>query len=263
MLDRLSHRLNIALGPRGIALVLQRGWFRTTSTLVGRQTWDAAGGAAADLPAALGAMLDAAGMRRMPARVVLADALVRTWRVEPPHNATRPQDCEAAAAMRFGAVFEESPDDWLVTSAPRAAQPFVACAIRRTLADGLERVLCDHQLELLSMEPEYVALWNHWCLELAADAWFGICTDGALVLGVVRSSRLESLRPLPVPEQADALWLSQTVQREANRLNLPAPPSLGLCGTPPAPWVSRRTTGMPCTLLGTHGDALALFGIAT
>lgn len=257
MLDRLSHQLHAVLGPRSAALVLQRGWFRTTRQLVVRQSWEEAVRPEAFMPQALAELLDAAGLRAMPVRIVLADALVRTWRVQPPGNASRAQDIEAAAAMRFAAVFDEPADDWQIAAAPRAADAFLACAVRRTLVDGLRGVLAVRGLHLTVMEPEFAAMWNHWRLSMQAGSWLGIVRPTSLALGIVRSSALNAVQELARPATSDPAWLADVVRREADRLDLPVPRTLALCGVPPATWLS---TSLACTLLGPQCDALSLLG---
>jgi hypothetical protein len=260
MLDWLSPRLDIALAMSGIVVVLREGWLPRSAKLVGRVDWRESGCAVAELPLALDELLITCGLRGMAVRITLGGTLVHSWRVEPPRNATRVQDCDAVAAMRFATLFDESLEDWYLQSAPQAIGAFLACAIRRSLADGLFAVLQKHRLRLVSMQPEFVALWNHWYEQVPNGAWFGICNDGLFTLGVVEDGHLASLRSLPLTDKPDAAWLALTVGREASRLNLPVPLIVGICGKVPTGWIAHGASSPACAVLGTVASAPALFG---
>ena len=263
MLDRLGHRLTLAIGLHGLTLVRQQGWLRHSHVLLARQAWDEPL-ADADLVQALDATLASCKLRQLPVAVVLADPLVRTWRVQPPKNAAGMKDCEAAAAMRFSSIFEEAPEDWVIACAPAGIDTFLAFGVKRSLERGLRHVLQSRGLPLTSMTPEFVALWNHWEHLLPAENWFGVCTPGGLGLGIVEGQRLAGLRQLqvPLPAQATAEWLAESVRREADRINLPAPKGLALCGNAPAHWLARNPQRLACSLLGSQCDAPSLFGVA-
>jgi len=263
MLKRLIQRLCVVVDAGSISLVLQKGWLRPTATRLSSKPWSLLGRAGDGLSDVLNALLTDAGLRHLPTRVVLSDALLRSWRVEPPRNASRMQDCEAAVAMRFHTIFDESPDDWLLSSAPSAGHAFMAWAVRRSLVNDLSEVLRNQQLHLLCIEPEFIVLWNHWQPRLPANAWLGICTSDSLVLGVVQAGRLQAVRRLPLVGLAyqDQAWLRQVVRREADRFELPAPVAMGLCGSVPRPWLASGTDVLACTVLGMHATALSLLGV--
>lgn len=263
MLEPWRERLHIAVGASAISLVVARGGWRPSVKVLARQAWDLHSRGGDVLPKVLNDLLVEAAPRQRSARVLLSDALVRTWLAEPPRNATRVQDCEAAAAMRFQAIFDESPQDWVLRSSPDASRPFLACALRRSLFDGLRQVLRARQLCLVSMEPELIALWNHWRRRLPPNAWFGICGEDSLVLGVVQGARLTSLRRqlLSASVQQDRGCLSQLLRREADRLNLAAPAGIALCGQPPPAWLANEEGAPVVTLLGPQCDALSLLGV--
>jgi hypothetical protein len=262
MLEALSHRLSIAVGPQRVALVLHEGWWRKRSTLLGLQDTEGSTQDLAEIVRHIETLLTAASLAHLPTRIVLADALVRTWRVEPPRNATRAQDLMAAAAMRFTSIYEDSLDDWVLTSTPSATLAFMACAVRRSLVDDIGRVVGTHKLYLTSMEPEFVALWNHWRLQLRRGSWLGIFKDAALLLGISEGDCLVTVRRLPVPASSDGVWLKETLRREADRLNLARPVTIGLCGNSPSAWLAQDSSDMVCQMLGQKNDALSLFGVA-
>jgi hypothetical protein len=118
-------------------------------------------------------------------------------------------------------------------------------------------------LHLLSIEPECVALWNHWQSRLPEQAWFGICASDALLLGVVVAGRLQGTRRLQLngPDSRMSDWLERALQREAARLNLPEPKALGLCGKVPSEWTGLHPRGLRCTVMGSVCDAAGLFGV--
>jgi hypothetical protein len=263
MLDRLGKRLNIALALGRVQLVQTQGWPRPRGrVLVDQEITDLAAG-----PMAVGKVLDellAAGRYQgQSVSVLLADDLVRFWMVEPPRHASRLSDFESAAAMRFQTLFDEAPDPWKITASIDPRRPFLACAMPRSLHDQVVASAQRHRLTLLTIEPEFVALWNKWHSALRAGAWLGVWRGDSLKLGISQGHGLHAMRQVAVPPEAlqDAEWLQQQIQREALRHNLAMPKALALCGRPPHPWVARGTVPVACELLGFQNDALSLFGV--
>jgi hypothetical protein len=263
MLDRLTRRLNIAVARDSVALVSSHGWGRQRGEVLGCRSWDLTDGVGTTPSAALEELLSMDHVDGKAVRVLLGDDLLRFWFVEPPRNATRLSDLEAAAAMRFQTLFDEPMDGWLMSAAIDAAGPFMASAMPRPLLDSLLQVLHQHRMTVKSMEPEFVALWNRWRGQLKAGAWLGVWQGSSLTLGVTQGDALCAMRSVAVPSEAlhDPGWLQQQLLRESMRLNLPLPTSLGLCGSPPPSWVSRDAAPVPCQVLGLQGDALSLFGV--
>jgi hypothetical protein len=274
MLERLKlgrgQTLHIAVEAQRLSLVLVQGRARAGAARVLAQQVlaDGSAGARADaVPQLLDGLLAAANLRGLPTKLVLADTWVRSWRVEPPPNATRLQDCEAAVRMRFQQVFDEAPEGWQFSPASEVKAPFLACAVRQAWATALVQVLQAHQLALVAMEPEFVVLWNHWQPHLPTGAWLGICQADGVTLGVVQQGRLVALRRLPRPAlplaeaSGEPAALLHAVQHEADRWNLPMPSGLSLCGAVPSAWLGRWSAGVDCALLGPQGSALALWGV--
>lgn len=266
MLERLhlrQRRLCLAIAPGNIALV-HSGERRAPAQVLAQWSGEPLAAASSGLPRQVAEVLGQAGQSGHDVRVVLADTLVRNWTVQPPENASRLQDCEAAAALRFSEVFGESPADWHISAAFDAQHAFLACALPRTVLQSLLQVLQAQRLRLLSLEPECVALWNHWQADLPHSAWLGICTEGSLVLGLAVAGRMQGMRRLPIGagQRPPVAWLEQAVQREAARLNLAAPTALGLCGQVPSHWLGAHAAGLRCTALGSACDARTLFGVA-
>jgi hypothetical protein len=263
MLKRLGSSLSLAIAPNRVVLVQHSGGRKGSNRLAAQWQGEPLARAPGNLVGQVATVLAQGALTGQVVRVVLADALLRSWTVEPPGNASRLQDCEAAAAMRFTAVFGDSPADWHISAAYDARFGFLACALKRTLRDGLLQALQDQRLRLLSMEPECVALWNHWQAQLPADAWLGLYSAGSLLLGVVVAGRMQGTRRLALagPEGAGKDWLERAVQREAARLNLKAPEALGLCGKVPTDWLRTFGGTLRCTLLGEVCDALTLLGV--
>jgi len=275
MLERgrtVGGRLGIVLDRQDLALVEHGGWPRRAARLVAREQ----PGLALDaetLPAALDALLGGAGVARGVAHVIVDDALVRSWRVEPPLNASRRQDCVAAALMRFAMVYDEAPADWLVRAELDARLPFMACAVRKDFVAAIAEVLQRHRLTMAVMEPRFVALWNHWRRRLPANAWLLVSSEAGLQLGVTQAGRLCAQRRLdpsvgempagetPAGETPTAAWLAQAVQREADRFNIAVPACLAVCGTVQPAWL--ELSSPRCLHLGSVADGFGLFGVSS
>ena len=185
---------------------------------------------------ALGALFRERQLARRRVSFVVDDALVRLWRVSPPANAARPADLEAAAALRFQALYGEAPTLWRIAAAYDAVHPFMAAAIPQALLAALLDAAAAAQVTVLAICPRFIAAWNRHCRALADDGWLAQVHQGVLTIGAGAGGRLAVVRAAPIPPGAGHGWLATHVAREAARLNLPAPAQLALCGEPPRAW---------------------------
>ncbi|SDH36971.1 MULTISPECIES: hypothetical protein [unclassified Duganella] len=195
--------------------------------------------------------LDVAGW---PVSMVVADELARMWRVTPPSGAARLADLEAAAGLRFQALYGESLSAWQLAADWSATQPFFAAAMPRALLAALSVAVNECKLSVVAIEPRFVHAWNRSRRGLKQGAWYGHVHDNLLTLAATEadSKRLRAIRPLPVPHGADHQWLTQTLQREALLLDMEAPALLQVSGSAPAAWTKPVSSAahIPCTLVG-------------
>ncbi|MYM25919.1 hypothetical protein GTP46_25140 [Duganella sp. FT135W] len=202
---------------------------------------------------ALRALLGELDVAGWPVSFVLADELTRMWRVTPPAGAARMADLEAAAGLRFQSLYGEPPSAWEVSADWNAVQPFFAAAVPRILLAALNVVAQDSKLSVVAIEPRFVSAWNHSRRVLKQGAWFGHVHDKLLTLAATEADgkSLRAIRPLPIPHGADHYWLTQTLQREALLLDMPAPQLLQVNGNAPAAWTTPVTnaTHIPCSVL--------------
>jgi len=185
---------------------------------------------------ALRALLGEQDVGGWPASIVLADELTRMWRVAPPPGASRLDDMEAAAGLRFQSLYGEAPSAWKISADWNATEPFFAAAMPRALLAVLEVVAREFKLSIVGVEPHFVSAWNRWRRGMKQGAWFGLLHDNLLTLAAIESGKgggaqaMRAIRALPVPPGADPAWLTQTLKREALLLDMPPPELLQLCG---------------------------------
>lgn len=185
---------------------------------------------------ALRALLGEQEVDGWPVGIVLADELTRMWRVTPPPGATRLDDMEAAAGLRFQSLYGEAPSAWKIAADWDATEPFFAAAVPRALLAVLELVAREFKLSIVGVEPHFVSAWNRWRRGMKQGAWFGLLHDNLLTLAAIDAGKdkgpqgMRAIRALPVPPGADPAWLTQTLQREALLLDMPPPELLQLCG---------------------------------
>ncbi|MEO7577590.1 MAG: hypothetical protein ABIT83_08245 [Massilia sp.] len=239
-----SHGLRLGVASDALALVETARWQAprlVAETPLGRGD---------DIGAALGAMLEAGGYSGRTLTVVLADELVRLWQVTPPEGSTGMGDLEAAASLRFQALFGEPPLAWRLSASWDARRPFLAAAVKATLREQLDQGCAARRLTIVECAPQFVAALNQWSGALREGAWFGLVHEHVLTLGVVEQGAIGAVRAVALPEGAAADWLAQHVEREALRLNVAAPARLQLCGQVPAAWLGSELV----TLLGGQSD---------
>ena len=256
MPDSINRHLALSLGPQGALLALRSGWLRPRYRLLQSLVWPAQ---ATDEQR--GAALDAALLRHAKPgstlEVLVADLWVPSASVQPPVNSATLADLDAAVSLRLSAVTDTG-TAWQVTSEPRAGGRFVASAMRSSLMDMLRAQCQRHGLHLVSVQPLFAALWNHWHAALEPGQWLGICGAGVLTLCVAPQRHVEQLRRLDfAPSDAqEPFWPVEAAQREGLRLGLPAPAKLALCGAVPPGW-----RGSSTHYLGPVGDAPSLWGV--
>lgn len=236
MHERLGMHLRVGISPLAVTLLQAGRKPGQCRMLAEAPVAQALGAAHEEIAATLHRVLGAYEGKRLPLRLVIADALVRHWIVTPPRNALRRSDCRAAAALRFQVLFGEAPDDWHLAADWDARRPFLACALPGALLEVVAQAAAEWRLPVLQIAPQFVVAWNHWRRAIAPHAWFGLVAPGMLTLAVTHGTRLQALRAAPLPAAVwhDAPALARHLAREALRLDVPVPSLLQLCGELPA-----------------------------
>ncbi|MDB5597851.1 MAG: hypothetical protein JWM36_4812 [Hyphomicrobiales bacterium] len=258
MRRRFGQGLRLGVAANALALVKTSRW-GGPATPVGEQAYEGPGGLRDALAALLGP-----GYGGWPLTIVLADELVRMWQVTPPPHTTRLADLEAAAALRFQRLYGEPAANWIVRAGWDEARPFLAAAMPRALLGALEEGAGFHQMKLVEIVPQFVALLNLSRGALKPGAWFATLHDNVLTLGARDAGLLVAVRAQALPDSPDAGWLAEHLAREALRLNLAVPDRLQLWGAMPPAWqgagaISLGSAGAaswtPTTVLAASGSA--------
>lgn len=256
MLKALSRRFDLSLGPQGAQLARRSGWLQPSYQLLESLEWSPQ---ASDEQrgAELDALLLRHAMQSGDLGVLVADLWVPSVGVQPPAQGVSLDDLTAAVSLRLASVTDTAAP-WELASAPRMGGRFVAGALRSSLMDMLRRLCQRHGIHLVSIQPVYVAVWNHWRGALKPGQWLAICGADAVTLCVAPGRHLEQLRRLDLEaaHTREAGWAVEAAQREALRMGVTAPTTLALCGKVPQPWRSA-----PAVYLGPVGDAAGLWGV--
>jgi len=265
----LGQGFALSLGPQGAQLALRSGLWRPRFQLLGSMVWETHANDA-QRSAALDALLLRRTVTGSTLDVLVADVWAPSASVQPPVNGGALEDLQAAVALRLRAVTDAA-TGWEAASEPRVSGRFIASALRTGLLDVLLDQCQRHGLQLVSVQPLFAAVWNHWRASLASGQWLGICGAGVLTLCVAPKHHMEQLRRLDFATQdaQDPHWPVDAAQRECLRLGLPLPATLALCGAVPLPWRDTMRTaasarrGTPVVYLGPVGDAPSLWGLST
>lgn len=237
---RSGRSISIGLSSSEIAVLRTEGFWRARSTLLAETVLT---GDVTNISELLvlecQAILKKITCKGLPLNIVLADEWTRLFIVTPPPNCVRLEDCQAAAAMRFQALYGVAPEEWQLEADWNACRPFLACAVPHNLLAIVQKIAGDHALILRTVAPQFIYLWNQWCKALQKGNWFGVVQGQTLSLAVMNEFGVCALRVVQIPDDGhDFPWLQQHVMREALRLNLPAPPQLQVCGNRKNYWHS-------------------------
>ncbi|MFC0169608.1 hypothetical protein ACFFKC_16100 [Pseudoduganella danionis] len=248
--------LRIGVAAQGVSLLRESRWRKAGVEVLAQHVCSAAVAHPYDgLAQGLRALLGGHQLAGWPVRFVLADELVRLWRVEPPAGAARLADLQASAGLRFQSLYGEAPAGWQISADWNAAAPFWAAAMPRELLEVLQLQAQEHGLRIVSIEPQMIAVLNRWRRALRPGAWFAAVHDGVLSIAALEpdASAVRAIRVLPMPsaQNADQLWLGQVLQREALRLDMAAPQLLQVCGSAPKLWHGpvSHAEHIPCAVL--------------
>lgn len=247
--------LRIGIAPDALALLRTSIWPHERARLLGQVA--ATGPDPVSLGAALGMLLGEHDVAGLPATVVLSDDLVRMWQVLPPEGATRLADLEAAAALRYQALFGGGLGGWTLSADWNATRPFLAAALPLALLEQLTAAASSQRFKLVEIVPQFVAAMNQYRGTRRAGAWFGVVHGGVLSIAAFDGDLLAAVRTAPIPPGADRDWLEGHVAREALRVGLSRPERLQICGPAPKGWASSAgRLKFACTLFEDETDPL-------
>jgi Tfp pilus assembly protein PilN len=260
MRKQFSSSLHIELSMNSITLTHQHGWRQRKREVLGCVMLSPGDmSSSMQLTSKLGKLIKDANCNALRTSVTVADDLVRLFIVTPPRHCGHIDDCRAAADLRFQTLYGDAVHDWQIDADWDAQQPFLACALPRSLRSALLQVAAEYRLVLTRVIPQFIARWNEWHRRLPPTSWFGFIQDNHLTLGIIDQQRLAGVRILALPDNAsnDVQWLSDHVSCEALRLNLPAPTSLQLCGDIAEQWIDQTTGTLRCFRLDANNPSLS------
>jgi hypothetical protein len=254
LISGFGQSLRIGIAPDALALVRTSIWPHERARLLGQVA--ATGTDPVSLGAALGMLLGEHDVAGLPVTVVLADDLARLWQVTPPQGATRLADLEAAAMLRYQALFG-SGAGWTISADWDAARPFLAAALPLALLEQLTMAASSQRFRLVEIVPQFVAALNRHRRVRRTGAWFGVVHGGVLSVAAFDGDLLAAVRTAPIPAGADRDWLEGHVAREALRVGLSRPERLQICGPAPKGWASSAgRLKFACTLFEDETDPL-------
>lgn len=235
MRRRFGQSLRIGVSAHALSLLVAGRWPRAALAVAAEAPIDAGVPFETGLAAALERLLAAGAYAGWPVTFILDDALARLWQVTPPQGVATLTDLQGATALRFQALYGDSPAGWEVQADWDGAAPFFAAALPRSLRAALTAAGAAHKLPVVEIVPHFVDAWNRWQADLKAGAWFGLAHAHGLTLAAIEGGRLRAVRKLSLAgDHVNAEALARSVAREALLLDVAPPALLQLCGDAPA-----------------------------
>ena len=255
MLDWFTDRLHIGLSRQGIAVLHAKGGRRpSTTVLVDHAFTIDATASPEQWIDEIRQILENTQCPRLPTSVVLSNDWARFWTVTPPVNAVRLSDCQAAAQLRFQALYDAPLTGWQMAADWQIDAPFLACAVPDTLLSPLQQVASAYRLRLIEVAPQFIVGWNRWRRALQAGAWFGVTQDDTITFAAINNGQLCTMRSITrqLRDRERQSWLQEQLTREALRLHIPAPSAIQLCGHRSTSWSSSASDDLTVRWLGTQ-----------
>lgn len=190
------------------------------------------------LAAGVGEILSGLVLRGAAVSVVLADDLTRLWQVAPSPACARMSDLQAAASIRFHALFGAGMAGWRVAADWDASRPFLAAAAPEQLVVAIEATVRSHRGCVVEVVPQFVAGLSAWRRRLRPGEWFGQFHSGVLTLALFDGAALAAIRSVAVPNDTGRDWFDEHVAREALRVGTARPERVHICGPAPESWAS-------------------------
>jgi hypothetical protein len=228
MLKLRPKRIRVGISPSSVVVTTTQGlWRQTNQIIAGRSVPADKMGVFQHLCDMLSGMVTEHGLQGSTASIVMSDALVRQWLVDPPSNVGSLDDLRAAAASRFQSLFGESPVQWDIRADWQSGRPFVAAALPQVYVQALNTTLKACSLQADSICSQTVVALNRWGSRLAGGSWLVLYQDGrATILVLDSEAALAGLRQVQCgPQEIDSEpSFTQYLQLQAMLMGVPLPP---------------------------------------
>ncbi len=170
--------------------------------------------------------------------VILPDTWVRHFLVQIPGNIKNRNDIQAAVQRRFEALYDDNVQDWVLKLDLRLNGKSLVCAIPKALQNCLKKNAHQYKQSFLSIQSNFVQLWNaerHFKLEFA---WVLVCDGETMTLAIVANHAWQFIRQISLPVSADMSVndLYACMSKEAMMLGVTMPESLIMIGDIPSYW---------------------------
>lgn len=154
----------------------------------------------------------------------------RDFEVTAPINASSMADLNAACALKFRNLFDESIESWTIRADWSASQPFHVHALPASWLGSLLQCQETLGLQITSIRPHVVGLWDALVGTLRTGDWIAVVNGDVAHFAVSDQTRLRSIFSTRMPNERSNQRLTQLVQMEILRRNLPTPANIHWVG---------------------------------
>lgn len=185
-------------------------------------------------------LLDAIPLTGIRCHAIIDDQLLRYFTVTPAGNTRSLRDCKDAAKARFQVLYGEDDQDWKIQANWQQNAPFLSCAIPTYLTTTLKQVLTEHHLQILSLQPKAIALWNYSKVLAEEGDWIMFFNGHHLLVIIIKQRKLSFLDKTLLPQDSllDNKWLSHYIEQIILRHSISTPNTLHIYGVIPPRWIS-------------------------
>jgi hypothetical protein len=228
--NRLSGgRLHLGIASQGLAIARYSSAWNKNKQVLGDITC-----APDQLKPGCDSLLTNPACSGLPIAVTLGNSWGQLFMVTPPAHVDKKTVLVAAAGMRFQALFGKNKTEWQIEADWQIDRPFLACAFPKPLLTTLLETAKQRQITLLSISPYFVSAWNTWRGRLKSGSWFGVVSDGMLVLGMtstIHPEELAEIRSIPIPAHGQSAdWLEEQLHRTALQHGVGVPEQIHIVG---------------------------------
>ncbi|MDO9420110.1 MAG: hypothetical protein Q7T66_05540 [Herminiimonas sp.] len=212
----LRNRLLVTLGPTQITITkIQRGWNpKAAESIVIDVALSEAGNKWAAPILGLQTWLEKEKFSATNLMVIVSDSFTRYGLLPWVGKLTNHSELMTLAHIHFNNLYGPPSANWIITADKGEYEKArIGCALDQTLITSIGELCKVSRLKLVSLQPNFMQVYNHWRLSIGVDALFGVLEPDQCVLASLKNGHWHSIRTIKFANFFE-VDVSQLMERE-------------------------------------------------